>query len=211
MVKCVEKVVTRTRLGAAAIRRLSADGAMSAYAVGAKDRPGRVGVLEGQEPTVGTWTPSAVVQLSVDRGQLAILRADGEIDVRDGERVVRSFGRLNARALAFRAGQLVVLTRARTLDVYSVADGRLLHSWAAPRGARPAVDVHFGVAVLTAGRKVFATQLAGGRTRVLLRAPSPVRAHFDDVGVVYTYNTGRGGVLGFMPFAAVERTLSRAD
>jgi hypothetical protein len=210
MVKCVEKVVTRTRLGAAAIRPLSADGAMSAYAIGAKDRPARVGVLEGQEPTVATSTPSAVIQLSVDRGQLAVLRADGQIDVRDGERLVRSFGPMNARALALRAGQLVVLTRGRTLDVYSVADGRLLHSWVVPRGARPAVDVHFGVAVLTAGRKVFATQLAGGRTRVLLRAPSPVRAHLDDVGVVYTYNTGRGGVLGFMPFAAVERTLSRA-
>jgi hypothetical protein len=47
-----------------------------------------------------------------------------------------------------------------------------------------------------------------GEHRVLLAAPRPVRAHLDDIGVVYAYNVERGGVLGFIPFAAVERALA---
>jgi hypothetical protein len=36
-----------------------------------------------------------------------------------------------------------------------------------------------------------------------------VRAHLDDIGVVYAYNVARGsGVLGFIPFAAVGRALA---
>jgi hypothetical protein len=61
---------------------------------------------------------------------------------------------------------------------------------------------------VTAGRKVLATRLETGRTRVVLGAPARVRAHLDDVGVVYTYNVHRTGVLGFVPFAALERALA---
>jgi hypothetical protein len=44
---------------------------------------------------------------------------------------------------------------------------------------------------------------------VLLKTPRPVRAQIDDVGVVYTYNIGRSGFLGFVPFAKVEAALAR--
>jgi hypothetical protein len=123
-------------------------------------------------------------------------------------RVIRTFGAVQARAVALRAGELVVLTEKRTLDVYSVPDGHLLHRWRMPAATRPSIDVHFGVAVVTAGRKVLATRLETGRTRVVLAAPAPVRAHLDDVGVVYTYNVHRTGVLSFVPFAALERALA---
>jgi hypothetical protein len=62
--------------------------------------------------------------------------------------------------------------------------------------------------VLSAGKRVYAIQLATGKRRVLLAAPQAVRAHLDDIGVVYAYDAGRGGVLGFIPFAAVERALA---
>jgi hypothetical protein len=100
----------------------------------------------------------------------------------------------------------VVLNR-RTLDVYEGDSGLRLHRWRVPAGTAPAVDAHFGVAVLTAGRTVLALNLATGRKAVLFRAPAPVRAHLDDVGVVYRYNVVRTGVLGFIPFAAVEQKL----
>ena len=74
-------------------------------------------------------------------------------------------------------------------------------------GASAALDVHYGAAVVTAGPRVYAISLATGARRVLLVAPAQVRAHLDDIGVVYTYNTARGGLLGFIPFAAVERAL----
>jgi DUF1009 family protein len=148
------------------------------------------------------------VRLSVDRGRVAVLRGDGRVDVLAGERTLRSFEPSGARAIALRGDQLVVLTRAGTLEDYALSSGTLLHRWAAPAGATAALDVHYGVAVVAAGRQLFAISLASGRQRVLLRAPQPVRAHLDDIGVVYAYNAGSSGVLGFIPFAAVEKALA---
>ncbi len=101
-----------------------------------------------------------------------------------------------------------MITRAGTLNTYALWSGDLLHRWRLPAGTAPAVDVHYGVAVVSAGRQLVAINLSTGRQRVLLTAPQPVRAHLDDIGVVYAYNVGSGGVLGFIPFAAVERALA---
>src|SRR5919204_3490925 len=94
---------------------------------------------------------SAPVQLSADRGRFAVLRADGRVDVLQDGRVLQTFAPAGARAVALRAERLVVLTKRKTLDVFSLGDGDLLHSWPLPSGTRPAVDVHFGVAVFTSG------------------------------------------------------------
>ena len=91
--------------------------------------------------------------------------------------------------------------------MYDVSSGLRLHRWLVPAGVAPAVDVHFGVAVLSAGRDVLALRLETGRKAVLFRSPTPVRAHLDEAGVVYRYNSGRNGVLGFIPFAVVEQKL----
>lgn len=206
-VHCIEKVVTRTTLGAGSFPALGADGSTLVYAVQRAAGPARVGRLLGQHPAGAVELPSAA-QLSVDRGRLAVLRADGRVDVLQDNRVLRRFEPLGARAIALRGEQLTVLTRAGTLDVYALWNGTLLHRWRAPAGARAALDVHYGVAVLSAGKRVYAIQLATGKRRVLLAAPQAVRAHLDDIGVVYAYDAGRGGVLGFIPFAAVERALA---
>jgi hypothetical protein len=208
IVRCIEKVVTRTRLENGSIGSLAADGGTLVYAVRSKAGPVRVGSLAGQQPSGSATMPSAV-RLSVDRNRVAVLHADGSVDVRAGDRLLRTFESTGARAIALRNGQLVVLTRSRTLDVYGLDDGALLHRWPVPAGTTAAVDVHYGVAVLTVGRKVLALRLATGRSRVLIETPRPVRAQIDDVGVVYTYNIGRSGFLGFLPFAKVEAALAR--
>jgi hypothetical protein len=206
-VRCIEKVVTRTTLGRGSISALAADGSTLAYLVKARSGASRVGRLLGQTRAGAAELPSAV-RLSVDRGRLAVLRADGHIDVLQDNRVLRTFDPIGARAAALRGNQLTVLTRKGTLAVYALWDGGLLHSWRLPAGTAPSVDVHYGIAVVTAGREVLAVSLATGEHRVLLAAPRPVRAHLDDIGVVYAYNVERGGVLGFIPFAAVERALA---
>ena len=205
-IRCIEKVVTRTRLGASSIAEVAADGQTLAYAVTRNAGPTRVGRLHGLN-SAGSTVVSSAARLSVDRGRVAVLRRDGSVDVLEGNRVLRTFAATRARAIALRGDQLVVLTR-RTLDVYGLLDGRLLHSWRVPAGTSAAVDVHYGVAVLTAGRTVLAVRLATGHRRGLLTAPQPVRAQLDDVGAVYPYNVGRSGVLGFIPFAQIERALA---
>jgi hypothetical protein len=205
-IRCIEKVVTRTRLGASSIAEVAADGQTLAYAVTRNAGPTRVGRVHGLN-SAGSTVVSSAARLSVDRGRVAVLRRDGSVDVLEGNRVLRTFAATRARAIALRGDQLVVLTR-RTLDVYGLLDGRLLHSWRVPAGTSAAVDVHYGVAVLTAGRTVLAVRLATGHRRGLLTAPQPVRAQLDDVGAVYAYNVGRSGVLGFIPFAQIERALA---
>ena len=199
IVRCIEKVVTQNRLGSGAVRAIAADGPMMTYGTSA-----RIGFLSGQQVGASAESPAAPVQLSVDGRVLAVLRADGRIDIRSRDTVFGTIRAAGARAIALRADKLVVLNR-RTLDVYDVDSGLLLHRWRVPAGTAPAVDAHFGVAVLTAGREVLALKLETGRKAVLFRAPAPVRAHLDDVGVVYRYNAVRNGVLGFIPFAAVEQ------
>ena len=205
-VHCIEKVVTRTRLGESSIAEVAADGPTLAYAVSKNAGPTRVGRLHGLRPAGSTALPSAL-RLSVDRSRIAALRSDGSVDVFKNGHVLRSFRPTRARAIALRRDHLVVLRRG-ALDVYALLDGRLLHTWRVPAGTSPAVDVHYGVALLTAGRDVLAVNLATGRRRVLVTAPRPVRAHLDDIGAVYTYNEGHSGVLGFIPFAQVERALA---
>lgn len=206
-VHCIEKVVSKATLPAGSFPTLAGDGSTLAYAVAHRGAPTRVGRLLGQRPAGAVQVPSAAA-ISVDRGRLAVLRGDGRVDIVQDTRVLRTVAPSAARAIALRGRQLVVLTRAGTLDDYDVWNGSLLHRWAAPAGASPAVDVHYGVAVVTAGTRVFAISLATGARRVLLSAPAPVRAHLDDIGVVYAYNPARGGVVGFIPFAAVERALA---
>ena len=206
-VHCIEKVVSRTTFGAGSIAALGGDGPTLAYALARRGAATRVGQLDGQRQKSATEVPSATA-ISVDRGRLAVLGADGIVNVVQGAQVLQTLTPVDPRAIALRGQQLVVLTREGTLDVYGLWSGRLLERWKAPAGASAAVDVHYGVAVITAGSRVYAVSLATGATRVLLTAPSAVRAHLDDIGVVYAYDAGRGGVLGFIPFAAVERALA---
>lgn len=215
MVNCIERVVNRTRIGQGGdgiiVRSLAASESMMAYALGpqtiAGGAGGRIGVLHGQRGTGALESDSVPVQLAADREQLAVLRADGQVDVWAGKRLWRSFKPAPARAIALRAQELTVLTRKHTLDVYGMNDEQPLHSWKVPASTNASVSVHFGVAVFTAGRKVFALRLSTGRRAVLFHAPAAVAAQISDAGVVYRYNLPGAGFLGYVPFATVERAL----
>ena len=212
IVRCVDRVIARTSLrsGGASVRSIAADGPTMAYGFGSSARAAetaRIGFLSGLAPTAVTSSDSAPLQVSVFRHQAAVLRADGLVDLFAGRDLVETYHPTGAIAIALRATELVVLTRRHTIDVFSLADGTRLHSWRIPHGASRTLDVHFGVAVFTVGRTVFALRLTNGRTSRLLKTPSAVAAQIDDVGVVYRYNVHGQGYLGFIAFAAVERKL----
>jgi len=209
IVRCVERVIATTSIaaGSPSFRSIAADGPTMAYAFGPKASAGRIGFLSGLAHQGATSSDSPPVQVSVFRNNVAVLRADGLIDVFAGRQSVNTYSPDGARAIALRAGELVVLTKRQTIDVFSRADGSLLHSWRIPRGLARTVDVHFGVAVFTIGRRAFALRLSNGRIAPLVKTPGAVAAQIDDVGVVYRYNVRGQGYLGFIPFATVERKL----
>ena len=150
----------------------------------------------------------APLQTVVDGGLVAVLLPDGTVRVRTGRGAPpRTIEVGAARTIALHAQQLVTLTEDGTLDVHDVASGRLLGSWPAPTGARPRLDVHFGVAVLTSGRNVYVVSLANGRTAVAARSQAPAIAAIEAPGIAYASPEGRRGTVRFVPFARIERLL----
>jgi len=209
IVRCVERVIARAsiRAGGASVRSIAADGTTMAYGQGRTAGAGRVGFVSGLTAHGATSSDSAPQQVSVFRDKVAVLRADGLVDLFAGQTLVGAYYPTGARAIALRGAQLVVLTRRRTIDVFSLSDGSLVHSWHVARGVSRAIDVHFGVAVFTVGRRAFALRLSNGRIATLVKTPGAVAAQIDDVGVVYRYNARGQGYLGFIPFSAVARKL----
>ena len=161
-VRCIEKVVTRTRLGADASPAIAGDASTLAYAV----RTGRSPTESGAWPgSVRPARPRFLRRQAVGRprsGRRARCR-------RPYRRVAGRPRAADVRAdrgsgLALRGNELTVITRAGTLDTYALWSGDLLHRWRLPAGTAPAVDVHYGVAVVSAGRQLVAINLSTGRS-----------------------------------------------
>jgi hypothetical protein len=203
---CQEWIVTRPTPKSQRLAALAGDGGVLAYAVSPRRRSARpeVGIVSS------TWggeslpyTDGSPVGLSVDDGRVSALDANGSvvIETRTGQPIA-SFRVGPARAVALRGDDLAVLTNAGRIDVYNVG-GTRVRSWSAPLGAT-SIDVQYGIAVVAAGRDVYAVNLVNGRAARLLRAPSAVRAEVEAPGAAIQYNVGRRGFVRFVPMSKLE-------
>jgi hypothetical protein len=156
------------------------------------------------------WTDHAPRLAAADSGHVAILRRFGpQVDVYDSTgTLLRTLAVHAPRAIALRGDQLAVLTRSRRLDLYDVTTGLRREHWQLPAGTDAAIDLHYGIALFTAGRRVFALRVGDGHETVLARAPGRVGAQIDDAGVAYRYNTATTGVVRFISMTAVEAKLA---
>jgi hypothetical protein len=152
--------------------------------------------------------PQTVLATAVDSGRVAVLRADGTVALYStAGRVLRTFAPGPAREVALDQSALVVLTKARTLEVLNASTGRSVHSWPVPPGARH-LDVHAGVAVFAVGRQLHSLRLGTGRDVVVATTRRAiVGAEIEAPGVVYAVNSLRGitevGTLVFLPMSRV--------
>ena len=206
IIACVEMTVSSFRSGIG-VSSVAGDGRVLAVA---PDRylsppPSRVA------PGLGITAVRPSVQargIVGDTGRIAVLRG-GQVELQTYlGRPLGVFAVPGARAIALRADRLVVL-RASSVDVFSVSRRARLASWPVPRGTSPAIDAHYGVAVVVHGRTVRALDLRTGVQRVIARAPVVPRAEIEPIGVVYHYNRGGRGVIRVVPTAIVERALAR--
>ena len=108
-----------------------------------------------------------------------------------------------ARTIALRTSVLAVLSNHATLDVYSLADGRLLHSWPVAANAR-GLDMQYGIALITAGRDVYAVNAATGRTAHLVHAPARVAAEIEAPGAAIEFNVAGRARIEFLPMSQIE-------
>jgi hypothetical protein len=214
-IACREWVVSRLRSapGGDSFGGVAGDRAVLAFGVGRHERE-----LRGAASlvTVGDrWRARTIADgggipeaVSVDSGRIATLREDGVVDVRQSDgALVRKIRLDSPTAISLRAGRLVVLTVRDTVDVYSIDTGARTGTWQAPARLRPAIDAHYGIAVVTSRNTVYAVNLANGRTIVVARAPTPVRAAIEGPGIVYVFNVAGQGHARFVPTREIERAL----
>jgi hypothetical protein len=136
------------------------------------------------------------------------MREDGTVEVRGPDGGLVALVRPSApRAIALRKNVLAVLTAGDRIELYDVARSRLLRSLSTPHGIRPAIDLHYGLAVVTSRTRVYGVDTRTGRTVLLAQAPAPVKAQIEAPGVVYQFNRAGHGYLRLIPFAAVRSAL----
>jgi hypothetical protein len=160
------------------------------------------------EEEVLVRSPSPALALSVDQDRVAVLRSDRSILLlaSDGASIT-TLRTKSPLAIALRGNDLAVATRAGRLEIWNVDRGDREHSWPLPRGTRPAIDLHFGIAVFSTGRTVYALRLDTGRAVALAHVPSLAHVQIEAPGVAYQYNVDGRGFVRFLPLAAVERSL----
>jgi hypothetical protein len=212
LVNCDIRIVT----SGDRVSGVAGDGSVLAYALeGRRGTAGPVAVvtlrhhhLDDAVVPGRTLARLAARSIAADARRVAALDANGRIELRTTRgRLRRALRVPGAAAVALRSDDLVALGHGR-LRVFDAASGRAGQVWRVPSAARPEVDVHFGVAVITAGHKVIAVDLETGRRAVLARAPGAVHAQIEAPGIAYRYNARGRGFVRFVPFARIERALS---
>jgi hypothetical protein len=193
---CQEWVISR--LSANPGFRLAADGANLAFAL-AGPTHSSVGALTGAYRSRDLYSLAGTINAITADGDNTAVLSNGRVDVRT--RLGRSLVALetpNATSLSMRGDTIAATTRSGRIDIYR--KGSRVHSWRLPRGTAPRVDLHFGIAVVTAGNAVYAVNVATGRTARLASTPSAPRAQIETIGVVFVY----GRVARLIPMSRVE-------
>jgi len=152
---------------------------------------------------------TTVRQISADGGRLAVLGADGSIEIRTAGGVFRQRIESAGATSAALSGNLVAATTAAgTLAVYSTVSGRLLRSWRLPAHAGH-VDLQYRIAVVGTSRAVYALDVMTGRIVRVAVAPRAATAQIESIGLVYAYSSDNQGVAKLVPMLMLERLLQR--
>jgi hypothetical protein len=149
---------------------------------------------------------------SADGGRIAVAREDGTIALYSGAgRLLRAIVPSSVKEVALQGGDLVVLTKSRTVEVFSAATGQRRATWQVKAGAAH-LDIASGRAVYAVWRTVHLLRLADGKDVALPPARRAVQGlEIETPGIVYAYNTVRGikevGNLAFVPMAKATALL----
>lgn len=206
IINCVEWVVARPVTGVQRVAGLTGDGGVLAYGISGRESGVSLVPTHWRSRRVDE-SSARVAAVSADSARLAILSADGTVTVvtRRGHLVGRVFvGK--ARAIALRRTTLAVLGRGE-LTVYRLGSSHPLHRWTVPADSR-SVDVHYGIALITAGHDVLAVNIGTGRSARLLHAPGEVEGQIEAPGATVSFNVGDRGYLRFIPMSQIEARTS---
>jgi hypothetical protein len=161
--------------------------------------------------TIAAGLP-VVKPVSADAGRIAVTRTDGTVALYSGSgAVLRIIVPTSVKDLALQGGDLAVLTRSNTIEVYSASTGYRRATWPVRPGATR-LDLSSGIAVYAVYRTVHLLRLADGKDVALPAAPRAIAGlEIESPGIVYAYNTVKGireiGNLAFLPMAKATSLL----
>jgi hypothetical protein len=210
-INCQEWVIRRlSDLPAdASVNAIAGDRSILTYAQGG-GFGGQIGRLTGGYRVQNVFDfGHSVRQIAADGGRLAVLGSDGSIEVRTGSGVLlREFPPSGVTSVGLSGKLLAAATSNGRLNVYSLATGERVHAWRLPAGAGH-VDLQYGIAVVGAGRAVYALDVFTGRTARVAVAPRTASAQIEPIGIVYSYSSKTQGTAKVVPVATLERMLQQ--
>jgi hypothetical protein len=150
---------------------------------------------------------------SADAGRIAVARQDGTVALYSGTgRLLRAVVPSSVKEVALQGGDVAVLTKTHTVEVYSAATGKRRATWPVKAGAAQ-LDLTAGRAVYAVGRTVHVLRLADGKGVTLPPAARAIEdLEIESPGIVYSYNTVKKtrevGNLAFVPMSKAIALLS---
>jgi hypothetical protein len=151
--------------------------------------------------------PNAGVAQAADSGRVATLAPNGDVTAftQAGRKLAQITPGATPLAVGLRGTRVVVLTKARSLEVYDALSGALVHRWPLRGAASPMVDTHDGIAIYRVYRTLYAVRLATGKTAAIATAPRRIdHLQIEGPGVTYSFSTPSRGTVRFLPFAGVS-------
>jgi hypothetical protein len=158
----------------------------------------------------------AIATIAVGSGRIATAAGDGRVRLWSrGGRLLHTYKVGQGDEAALTQHRLLVFGD-KGMRVYDTGpSGRLLSTWKAPSRAYLA-DAEGDIAVYsiycgtsdTCGRRVYAARVSTGKTVLLAKTPHDVVGlQIEPAGVVYAYNSAKGGTLVLRPMVRVEAAL----
>jgi len=164
---------------------------------------GELDVLSGTQLTQVATGTDTVEAASADRGRVAVLRLDGTVGLYSAAgTLLRTVSPPSAVSVAWSGHALVVLTKARTLELYYSPSGGAPAKTCPVHGQKPGnLDVQGDIAIYSAGPFVHALSLGSCKDHVVgkLSRGDVAQAHIDSAGLAYAGNR----TLVFLPFKRV--------
>jgi hypothetical protein len=169
-------------------------------------------IVSAKLKTVATGTGTVLAE-SADLGRVAVLHSDGTVALYSAKgALLQNFAPTSPREIALHKDYLVVLTKAKTLEIYNADTGGLVRQWPIPGGAAH-VDLYGGIAVYAVWRKLHVLQLTTGKDVVIASLKRAVVGdEIEAPGLVYAYDSVNGSNdLGHLAYIPMRRVTAAVD
>jgi hypothetical protein len=171
---------------------------------------GKLDVLHGTKLISLATGADTVLAVSSDGGREAVLRSSGSVSVYSASGSVQvTVNPPSPQAVALSGKNLVVLSKARKLEVYDASTGSLRQTLSLKGKGPQNLDAQGDIATYTSGSSVRAIDLASGKDSALGKLDNRIAfARISSAGLVYAANGVRASfgtsTLVFLPLARVK-------